>query len=559
MGIVGEKAALAGSTYPSAGTGTPHTQQHTGFRRLNIQVLAIVVLSISLMVGVMVVVADQQMAPIIGSYYGIAGLALVDGIDTEAAGQAILNPQTRDRYVRELVQSYDNMLSASFYIRQGDQVVKIAGTDAGSLPVSTRAITSSLDAYNSSMTETTLDSKPVMIITKPLHFGAVEPQAAGVFVLDLAERQAVLVRQRLRLLGTGVVGSLVIIGFLFAALRLRVIRPVEQLTQAVRQVTAGDLSVELSRGPANELGILATSFNAMVVELREYLNRVEVQAQELLTKNQEQTRLNSSLEAANLDMTAMMGKLEQAATELKEKNQELEAFVYTVSHDLKTPLVSLQGLSGILLDDYGERLDDEGRHCLKRLVDNTNQMGQLIQDLLAFSRVGRMRKQVESVEIADVVQVVLGNLQSVITRKQTAVELGPLPRIMADRTLVQQLFSNLISNAVKFSGHNGAAPRVEVGAREQDGMIEFYVKDNGIGIEPQYHAKVFEIFQRLHEVQEEGTGVGLSIVRKIVEQAGGKVRLESAKGQGAAFYFTWPQQASTQADRHHEDGEGDDS
>ncbi|MEW6325713.1 MAG: ATP-binding protein [Nitrospirota bacterium] len=549
---MGDKGALMEASHRTQGAGAPPAQHRserpsTGFRRLNVQVLALIVVLIPLMVGLMIAAADRQFTPLIRDYYGMIGMAVIQVVDNEATGEALNDPAARENYLHDLVLNYENLFYAAFYVRQGERLAKVASTDGRPAPLPEEGIAAALAAHRSSMIETTLDNRPVSIVAMPLHFGALEPQAVGVFVLDLTERQKMVARQRGWLLGIGAGGSLLIMGSLAFVLRRRVVRPVEQLTQAVQRVAAGDLSVELPRGPANELGMLADSFNGMVADLRNYLNRVEEQGQQLMVSHQEQVKLNQSLEAANRDMAGMVAKLEQSSKELKHKNQELEAFVYTVSHDLKTPLVSLQGLAGILFDEYSERMDEEGRHCLKRLVDNTNQMGRLIQDLLAFSRIGRMQTQVEAIDAAEVARNVVDYLQPEIAKKQAVVDLRPLPRIIADRSHVQQLFSNLISNAIKFAGHNGTPPRVEVGAREADGMVEFYVKDNGIGIEPQYQAKVFEIFQRLQEVDVEGTGVGLSIVRKIVEQAGGGVRVVSAKGEGAVFYFTWPRPATAAA------------
>jgi signal transduction histidine kinase len=204
-------------------------------------------------------------------------------------------------------------------------------------------------------------------------------------------------------------------------------------------------------------------------------------------------------------------------------------------------------LVGIILEDYGDRFDDQGRRYLDRLVANTTHMDHLIQDLLALSRIGRAAARYESVPVQELVEDVIALYAETIATRGILVELGPLPVLVADRVHLQQVFQNLLSNAIKFLGDQ-SAPRIVVSCEEGDEFARFEVRDNGIGIDQAYHDKIFVIFQRLQEVEVEGTGVGLAIVKKLVEQAGGRLTLRSSKNQGAAFTFTWPRRPAAYAE-----------
>jgi signal transduction histidine kinase len=232
-------------------------------------------------------------------------------------------------------------------------------------------------------------------------------------------------------------------------------------------------------------------------------------------------------------------ELRRTLGELEAKNADLDSFVYSVSHDLKSPLVAVQGLAGMIVEDYGGRLDDEGRHLLGRVQANVEHMERLIQDLLELSRVGRESRGPERVPMADVVEELVAEAGAAIRERGievTSVDLGALWGV---RTRIEQVMRNLLGNAIKYMGDT-ASPAIEIGMREGGPLVECWVRDNGIGIDPEYQDKVFEIFQRLHDVDVEGTGVGLAITRRIVEAVGGRLWVESSKGRGATFRFTWP-------------------
>jgi light-regulated signal transduction histidine kinase (bacteriophytochrome) len=211
-----------------------------------------------------------------------------------------------------------------------------------------------------------------------------------------------------------------------------------------------------------------------------------------------------------------------------------------MSHDLKTPVVSIQGMASLFLEDYGPKVDEKARHYLGRIVANTNFMEQLINDLLALSRIGRSQQNSELSDVETIVrELVEINQESFKTRGIDVVIHAPLPHFKFERAHLVQLFQNLIMNAAKFMGDQ-PQPKIEIGGTQTKDSVEYYVKDNGIGIDPAYHKKIFDVFQRLNDVEVEGTGIGLAVVKKIVGLAHGAVRVESQKGQGATFFVQFP-------------------
>jgi GAF domain-containing protein/signal transduction histidine kinase len=250
--------------------------------------------------------------------------------------------------------------------------------------------------------------------------------------------------------------------------------------------------------------------------------------------------------ALALENARLFADVEAQAAVLAKQNVELNAFTYSVSHDLKSPLVTIQAMCGLLQEDYGDRLDEDGLRVLSRITANTTHMASLIGDLLALSRIGREARPAEAVLARDVVHAVLDGLSDLIQARGVAVEVNADVTVWAVRVQLEQIFANLIGNAVKYLGDT-ATPRIEIGAEEGERAVEFWVRDNGIGIDPAYHERIFELFQRLRDVEAEGTGVGLAIVKKILDSAGGRIWVESVPGQGATFRFTWPVNAVARA------------
>jgi signal transduction histidine kinase len=243
--------------------------------------------------------------------------------------------------------------------------------------------------------------------------------------------------------------------------------------------------------------------------------------------------------AITIEQTRLYDDMCAKTLALEAKNAELDTFAYAVSHDLKAPLVTLQGMAALLGEDCGPQLGEDGQHYLKRIDATVAQMGSLIADVLALARAGRDKPAVADISLDDVADIVLDRCADRIAARGAKVTREHLGTVRANQTQLEQVLTNLVTNAIKYMGDT-AEPRVEIGRVERDGIVEYFVRDNGIGIDAAFHGRVFGAFQRVNDVEVEGTGVGLAIVKKIVEGAGGRMRLESAAGAGATFYFSWP-------------------
>jgi PAS domain S-box-containing protein len=232
-------------------------------------------------------------------------------------------------------------------------------------------------------------------------------------------------------------------------------------------------------------------------------------------------------------------QLEARAAELVRSNTELEQFAYVASHDLQEPLRMVASYTQLLARRYKGRLDPDADQFIQFAVEGVTRMKRLIGDLLAYSRVGTRGKELAPTPLAKVMNNVLVSLGPIIEETGAEVTVEPLPAVLGDETQLEQLFQNLLGNALKFKG--GSPPRVVVSAEAMDRKWVFSVRDNGIGIDPQYFQRIFVIFQRLHGKDEyPGTGIGLAICKKIVERHGGRIWVESVPGEGATFYFTLP-------------------
>ena len=244
------------------------------------------------------------------------------------------------------------------------------------------------------------------------------------------------------------------------------------------------------------------------------------------------------LEESERQLRAMVATLELKAGELARTNRELDDFTYVASHDLKEPLRGISAYCDILLEEYRDKVDDNGRRMMKTLVDLCGRLSHLIDDLLAYCRAGRTPEttHLDLDEVLDEVLVTLG--PAIDARGGCVRRLSRLPVVRGDATLLGMVLQNLISNGLKFNDSTKPAVELEVLGGEQPTIV---VRDNGIGIEQRHHEAVFAMFRRLHARSKyEGTGAGLSIARKVVENHGGRMWLESEPGKGSAFYFTLP-------------------
>jgi light-regulated signal transduction histidine kinase (bacteriophytochrome) len=238
--------------------------------------------------------------------------------------------------------------------------------------------------------------------------------------------------------------------------------------------------------------------------------------------------LNEELEQRVVERTA----------QLEASNKELEAFTYSVSHDLRAPLRHVAGFAKMLVEEYQATLDENAQHYLQRVSEGVQRMGQLVDDLLNLARVGRKELGLQVTGLSSIVQEVIAELKPETEGRQVEWKIGELPFVECDPALIKQVFQNLLSNALKFTRPRMPAV-IEVGQREEDGKNTVFVRDNGVGFSMKYADKLFGVFQRLHRAEDfEGTGVGLATVQRIVAKHGGRIWAEAELDKGATFYFT---------------------
>jgi light-regulated signal transduction histidine kinase (bacteriophytochrome) len=231
-------------------------------------------------------------------------------------------------------------------------------------------------------------------------------------------------------------------------------------------------------------------------------------------------------------------KVKQRTKELETVNKELEAFSYSVSHDLRTPLRAISGYSIILKEDYASQLDAEANRLIDIILANTEMMGQLIDDLLSFSKMARLETIHESIDMERLVKGCLEKLQTEIT--DHTISIGTLPLCNGDASMLRQVWFNLLGNAIKYSSKK-EKPTLDIGAFEDARFHIYYVKDNGTGFDMKYAKKLFGVFQRLHRQDEfEGTGLGLALAKRIISKHQGEIWAEAFVDAGATFYFSIP-------------------
>jgi light-regulated signal transduction histidine kinase (bacteriophytochrome) len=221
-------------------------------------------------------------------------------------------------------------------------------------------------------------------------------------------------------------------------------------------------------------------------------------------------------------------------------NNELEAFSYSVSHDLRAPLRAVSGYTIMLKEDYDYTFDDEARRITANILANVKMMGMLIDDLLAFSRLGKREVRKQTTDMKELAEDCVAVLSQNLPNEKVLIDIGALPCCKGDSDLLKQVWMNLIGNAIKYSSKR-ADPHITIGAVDDAGGPVYFVRDNGAGFDSRYSDKLFKVFQRLHSQEEfEGTGIGLALVKRILDKHKGHIRAESAPGNGAVFYFHLP-------------------
>ncbi|MFC8044758.1 ATP-binding protein [Nocardia sp. NPDC057353] len=350
------------------------------------------------------------------------------------------------------------------------------------------------------------------------------------FAAALVDDRADLARTRA--IRNAVLGGVVAV-FVVAALVLTVIvrrlvaRPLAELERSSLQVAGGDFDHHIeARGPS---------------DLRTVAEAVEDMRRRIVAELQ-------SSRAQEAKLVEQAADLDAQTVELRRSNQELEQFAYVASHDLQEPLRKVASFCQLLEKRYGDQLDERGKQYIDFAVDGAKRMQVLINDLLTFSRVGRLTDAAEPISLDDTLDKALTNLASIVEETGTEVRRPErLPEVVGDRTLLTMLWQNLVGNAVKFAAP-GRPPVIEVESEVDAAEYRFRVTDNGIGIAPEFAEKVFVIFQRLHNREEySGTGIGLAICKKIVEFHGGRIWIDTEYTGGARFCFTLPRTADLES------------
>jgi signal transduction histidine kinase len=335
--------------------------------------------------------------------------------------------------------------------------------------------------------------------------------------------------------------SLLVAAGISAWLQSALTKPILAVTNVARQVTERkDFSLRVQKTTKDELGYLADAFNDMLSEIGRRADDLETANRALEREAQERQRADQDVRQLNAELEQ---RVSQRTLQLETANQELESFSYSVSHDLRAPLRWIVGFSEALMEDHGANLDDEARRKIQIIQNEGRRMGVLIDDLLAFSRLGRRALKVSDVEMGALVLTTWNALKEREDFSRVQLHVGAMPVATGDRVLLGQVWTNLLSNALKFSSKQ-ENPRIEIGAITDDQEHIFFVRDNGAGFNPKYKAKLFGVFQRLHDTSEfPGTGVGLALVQRIVHRHGGRVWADGNLGEGATFYFTVPRES----------------
>ncbi len=272
---------------------------------------------------------------------------------------------------------------------------------------------------------------------------------------------------------------------------------------------------------------------ATIKDLREQLRQLH---SELEKTNSELLQLTLEMEDRVAERTA---ELAQANKELQRSNEELQHFAYVASHDLQEPLRKIASYTQLLEKRYGGQFDEKADKFIGYVTDGVQRMQTLINDLLAYSRVGTRGRPFEPTDCEEVFQTAVSNQETAISESGAQVTHNSLPTVMVDGRQLVQVFQNLIANGIKFRREE--SPQIHVSAKEEESEWVFSIRDNGIGIDEQYAERIFVIFQRLHTRTEyPGTGIGLAICKKIIERHGGRIWFESNPGEGTTFYFTVP-------------------
>jgi signal transduction histidine kinase len=315
-----------------------------------------------------------------------------------------------------------------------------------------------------------------------------------------------------------------------------IIRPLLAIADVAREVTEKrNFSLRAQKLSDDEVGKLAEAFNTMLAEIDTATRDLSASNRELKNQVSERVRAEEQILQLNAELE---NRVKERTAQLEFTNAELEAFCYSVSHDLRAPLRAIDGFSQALLQDFPEDVPKDAQRYLQRIRASTQRMGQLIEDLLNLSRVSRAALERRDVDVSDLARQVVSELQHREPERHVDVLIWEGMRAEADPRLLRAALENLIANAWKFTG-KCASPRIEIGNVPDGARVTYFVRDNGAGFDMTYANKLFAAFQRLHSGNEyPGTGIGLATVQRIVHRHGGRVWADAQPGKGAVFFFT---------------------
>jgi signal transduction histidine kinase len=334
----------------------------------------------------------------------------------------------------------------------------------------------------------------------------------------------------------GTIFSIFIIFVVGFVMSKSITNPINVLIKSIELLKKGKYPTGGAVFNNDEIGLLAQSFDEMANSLESKDNLLSDEKKKLIDQNKKLAASQTAMVNVLEDLTETKKELEELTFDLKRSNQDLEQFAYVASHDLQEPLRMVASFTQLLEKRYSEKLDEKANEYINYAVSGSKRMQKLIDDLLQFSRIGRKVAEFEDIDLNELVEEIKEDFQLKIKEKNAKIKYEILPLIKADRSQIKHVFQNFISNAIKFCEEN---PVICIDSKENDQEWEFQISDNGIGIEKKYLEKIFIIFQRLNTRKEyEGTGIGLALCKKLIENYGGRISVESEKDKGTTFKFT---------------------